>query len=484
MTKKKTAPTGLTAIGVTCGVGSMLVGARQAGFRVLGNVEWRRYYHRADEEGRDTFTANFPGAAFPYSREQMTEDEFRRFSNPDLAMGHPECGPYSKLNMVNKNYREQKKDPGDIPLFADLVAQFRPRYFAMDDLPDSLQAFSMADYHERLKDYDLFPEWVSNYHYGNVQKNRRRMFMVGSLRSERWAFRPGEFEHSTTVRDVLEDLLNPTMRGNVPNHDVHSLDAVSPRGQHLDTLGRGREATYRDLRDWFLSNPEGTIMRYVSSDGTVKVKPSHATPYWEGHAHVLDGASLAIHPRRGTPFTVRERARLQGFPDDFVFYGTRYEPDGTYSHEANNDLIKQTGKAMPVQFCNYVARQVAAHIRSEDFQSSNRRFSPPNPLIDDAKRWYCSSVGYSDQTAACDACWLRETCEIRTKKYQLPPLGPLAQRREAAAPRDPTRPGRGMTAIGPGVPVRSRSAPRRGETRFAALPEGVSRDLDFTREKE
>jgi site-specific DNA-cytosine methylase/very-short-patch-repair endonuclease len=773
----------LTAIGITCGIGSMLVGARQAGFKVLGNVEWRDYYHKEDERGRNTFLENFSGATFPYNREQMTEDEFRKFSNPDIAFLHPEshpdglvytskgwrmvsslkvgdlvlthrgrfrsilkvyrrtpaldtekitfsrntrrsgrsiilagnhpvlmddeswrkasevrkgeritylcercvkcgelapidvdtdtaacycgleaywktfnteerrektqaarevtrqkitlgthdfvkgeirlkgqvvqarrslaegavidalsdvelerqypigpyfvdlaipnlkiaievdggnwhnterkkdqdarkelylksegwtvvrvqvrvqrlnsqltiqgisegvaevrrlamnhrgqyefasfvvnglwrekfadgeqlydlsvdednsyvlrglvvhnCGGYSKLNMVNKNFREKKLDAGDIPLAMDLVAQFKPRFFAMDDLPDSFMAFPMSEYHKRLPHMDLFPEWVSNYHYGNVQKNRKRMFMIGSHKDEKWAFVPGEEENRLTLQDVIEDLGEPRMRGsNIANHDVHTLTAVSPRGQHLDTLGRGRDATYADLRDWFLSNPEGTILRYIASDGTVKVKPSHATPYWKGHAHVLDGASLHVHPRRGTPFTIRERARIQGFPDDFIFYGTRYEPDGTYSHEANNHLVKQTGKAMPVQFNRYVAEQAAAHMRNGAFKSSGQRLIAPNERVDAAKLWYCSTVGYSDQKRACASCWLREGCSLRPRTY----AAPVIERAATQVLGKPTRAAKVKV-------VRVAGKPR--ASRFAPLAEGSEYDLKF-----
>src|SRR5271166_6587209 len=56
----------LTAVCITCGIGSMLLGARQAGFDVLGNLEWRKYYHAKDEQGRNTITENFrrPGLVF------------------------------------------------------------------------------------------------------------------------------------------------------------------------------------------------------------------------------------------------------------------------------------------------------------------------------------------------------------------------------------------------------------------------------------
>ena len=94
----------MKAIGITCGIGSMLLGARQAGFEIEGNVEWRKYYHESDEHGRNTFRENFPGASFP---ERMTDEEFERFSNADLALGHPECGNFSQLSGANADKDKQ-----------------------------------------------------------------------------------------------------------------------------------------------------------------------------------------------------------------------------------------------------------------------------------------------------------------------------------------------------------------------------------------
>ena len=336
----------LTALGLTSGIGSLLVGARQAGFEVLGNVEWRRYYFSKDPLGRNTFTENFPGAIFKNKIEDLTPQEIERVMNADLALSHPECGRYSQLSSMNT---DQSDDPGDIPLFVDLVARLKPKFFIMDDLPKCFKAFPMREFSVRLPEYDLYPEWISNFHYGNVQKNRKRMFMVGAMKSERWAFRPGERENALTLRDVIGDLGEPRAGSNYPNHDPHVLDEIVGRGKHLETLGRDRAATYADLRDFFQSNPSGTILRYVSSTGKIKVKPSHATGYWNAHAHVLDGASLSMHPIRCLPYTIRERARIQGFPDDFVFYGTRLNAAGEWNHEKNNNIIKQTGKAMPIQ---------------------------------------------------------------------------------------------------------------------------------------
>jgi hypothetical protein len=121
---------------------------------------------------------------------------------------------------------------------------------------------------------------------------------------------------------------------------------------------------------------------------------------------------------RCDPFTVRERARIMGFPDDFVFYGTTLDSEGRWDHDINrNSMVKQTGKAMPIQFSEYVSRQVAAHIQKKPFTSSGRRVIPPNKFVDEAKQWYCDNIGYANQKAACGQCWMAETCDIKRQKY-------------------------------------------------------------------
>lgn len=53
----------------------MLIGARDAGFEVVGNIEWRKYYHARDEQGRNTFTENFPGAFLVNKIDDLTPEQ-------------------------------------------------------------------------------------------------------------------------------------------------------------------------------------------------------------------------------------------------------------------------------------------------------------------------------------------------------------------------------------------------------------------------
>ncbi len=414
----------------------MLVGARQAGFKVIGNVEWRKYYHRLDEHGRNTFSENFGRELpFPYKAEDLTPQDVEKLMGADVAFGHPECGNFSLLSGTVP--ADHSLDPGDIPLFVDLVAKFRPRFFVMDDLPPSFSAFPMSEYHERLPDYDLFPEWVSNWGYGNVQRHRNRMFMIGSRRDERWAFRPGEAEHSDTLETTIGDLPEPRRGSNYPNHDPCAM--AEEAGRHLSMRFIGDRPTWAEVRDYAKDNwPQGRNVNYYANDGTIKVKPGCKVEYWgERGASVMDGSSYKFHPIRFDNLTVRERARIQGFPDDFVFYGSKLNDRGEYNFDQNHEMTKQTGKAMPIQFCRYVARQIHSHVSGEPFESSGRRILKPNRFVDEAKLWYCANVGYSDQERACSECWLAAGCSLKTSVRQKLVVEQPTRDLEARLPRAP-----------------------------------------------
>lgn len=339
----------------------------------------------------------------------------------DLAMGHPECGKYSLLNSANKNAAHQKSDCGDIPLFLEYVADLKPRYFVMDDLPQSFIALPMSEYHKLLPDYDLFPEWISNYNYGNPQKHRKRMFMIGSLRSERYAFVPGEEEEfdNWTVLARIGDIEGEF--GKLPNHDQHTTKGYSSR--FINMRSRGDRPTWGEVQKYFKKfQKEGQNFMYHGPHG-MTTRPSLIRVRYDYPSPVLTGGNPMMHSTICLPLSIRERARIQGFPDDFVFYGTRLDDDGRWEHNNHNMyMVKQTGKAMPVEFNRYVAKHIAAHIQKKPMRVSNQRFLKPDMFINRAKRWYCEKVGYENQASACQACWMFKDCDLKRKVGERVPL--------------------------------------------------------------
>lgn len=402
----------LKAMGITCGIGSMLVGAKQLGFEVIGNVEWRDYYRYLPQGRSSTFVHNYPGAFIARGTGDIPLDLLP--GAIDFAAGHPECGRYSTLSysVAKGSYQEGRgSDVSDIPLFLKLVALLKPRFFLMDDLPDSFGPLPMSEYIKALPEYDLFPEWISNWGYGNIQKHRNRMFVVGSLKSERFVFQPGEFEHDRSLKDVIPDLVN-FEEGLFANHSTVDLD-YHP-GRYVNMRWYGDRPSWRELQQ-SNSDFETNIPYWTPNNDEEKIRPGTRSPAWDGWCPVLSGGFNPIHPLRKLPLSIRERARIQGFPDDFVFNTDEAGPYRKIWEPYNSDgqrAIKQTGKAMPLQFCTYVADQVKHHIEGRPFPSTRKRVIKVNDKVSAAKLDFCDLSGYADQDRACEACWLRKTCHI------------------------------------------------------------------------
>jgi len=408
----------LVALGFTSGVGSMLFGAQELGFQIAGNIEWRDYYRfRSDEKSKSTFPENFPGAFMSRGLNDTPKDLLP--SSIDFLAGHPECGRFSELShsVVNGDgaYKATRADDvSDIPMFIKAVATLRPRFFLMDDLPASFNPFPMQKYVDLLPDYDLFPEWISNFGYGNIQKHRNRMFVVGALKSEKFTFVPGEKNHDLVLKDIIGDLVGSAGDGSISNHATVDLDYAP--GRYVNMRAYGERITWGELQKVFEDSRWSKNLKYYTPAGEEKNRPGTINPRWDGYCPVLSGGYNPLHPIRRLPLTVRERARIQGFPDSFIFYSDAEGPGRKIWEPYNSDGqrgVKQTGKAMPLQFCTFVADQVKHKIEGRDFEATGVRLLKPNALVSKAKLDFCEQSGYADQESACQACWLKDTCHIR-----------------------------------------------------------------------
>jgi site-specific DNA-cytosine methylase len=196
----------------------------------------------------------------------------------------------------------------------------------------------------------------------------------------------------------------------IPNHDPHTLTGGTSRAKHLRF--RGDTPTWGEVRDYFASQPEGHILKYHNSEGGLNNRPGFRKSHKEGHSGVLTGQNPDVNPFTNLPLSIRERARVQGFPDDFIFYGTKIEPDGTWNTETSNaGGVKATGKAMPWEFNRYVAKLIANHIQGKDTKEiTGQRFLPDNPFVKEAKQWFCKNIGYSNQEKACEYCHSNSKC--------------------------------------------------------------------------
>ena len=80
---------------------------------------------------------------------------------------------------------------------------------------------------------------------------------------------------------------------------------------------------------------------------------------WDGQCPTITGGFDSFtrgrygHPLKNRPLTPREAARLQGFPDAYVFLGTRH------------DIRHQIGNAVPVPLAKALGARVVAALDGE-----------------------------------------------------------------------------------------------------------------------
>jgi DNA (cytosine-5)-methyltransferase 1 len=399
----------MRSVELFAGAGGLAMGVTLAGFESQAVVEW-------DKDACDTIKAN-KGRGFPLVQDwPLWQGDVRMFDwssvpeSVDLVAGGPPCQPFS---MGGKHQAfGDKRDM--FPATVEVVRKLRPKSFIIENVR-GLTRSSFANYYQyillqlefpevvRKSDekwldhlkrlqvektsgeqhhsglaYNVVPTLVNAADYGVPQK-RERVFIVG-FRSDlgiHWSFpRP------THSLDAL--LGSQWVTGDY--WDLHEIphnrrpvipDRLEGRVRQLaDALIPPSERPWRTVRDAIrdITDPRGSetsfhnhvfqngAKAYPGHTGSILDMPAktlkagdHGVPGGE-NMMVLDNGDLRY-------FTVRESARLQTFPDGFMFHGSWTES------------MRQLGNAVPVALARIVAASVAERLVSSEIQKlSKARF--------------------------------------------------------------------------------------------------------------
>jgi DNA (cytosine-5)-methyltransferase 1 len=306
------------------GAGGMSYGLMNAGFEPVAAVE-------IDPSAADTYEANMGHHILREqgSSPQKIEDvDFTPYTGRvDLLAGGPPCQGFSNLGT------RLSDDPRNRLWFEFMraVETVRPRAFIMENVPPILASEEGRATIMRAEElgYQVVAGTLSAELYGVPQK-RKRAFFIGLLDAPAALPEPVTRLKPPTVAWALEGLpLQP---------DEHNW--------HI-----GRNPTEQSL-ERYKTIPEGGN-RY----DLMRLRPDITPPCWikktKGATDVFgrlwwDRPALTIrtefykpekgrylHPSEHRPITHREAARLQTFPDDFVFCGSKVE------------VARQIGNAVP-----------------------------------------------------------------------------------------------------------------------------------------
>ena len=145
-------------------------------FRVIGNVEPRGVFHTKKEE---QWNLNFKGIPFEKGLDKLKE------AKPFAIVGSPSCGHSSMFSYSRKKTLGDPKSDQTLNLFVESILHYRPEVFMMENLPKLLDLIPLTEWQEKLSEYELITHTHSVMEFGNSQKSRKRLMLIGVKRASR-----------------------------------------------------------------------------------------------------------------------------------------------------------------------------------------------------------------------------------------------------------------------------------------------------------
>jgi DNA (cytosine-5)-methyltransferase 1 len=393
----------MKAVELYAGAGGLAMGISLAGFEPLAVVEWDKW---ACDTIRENQCAGFPLIAnWPLHESDVRHIDWRRITEDiDLLAGGPPCQPFS----MGGKHKAHDDSRDMFPATVDVVRNLRPKAFIVENVK-GLTRSTFANYYQyillqlelpevparrneewfdhflRLQaerasgrqrgnklTYNVISTLVNAANYGVPQK-RERVFMVG-FRSDlniEWSFpRPTHsFERLLFDQWVSGEYWD---RHGVPQYQRPAIPAaVASKVRKLTTSLLPPDCLpWRTVRDAIegLPDPQSSTASQFGNhkfQGGAKAYPGHtgspldlpAKTLKAGDHGVPGGENMLVRTDGSVRyFTVRESARLQTFPDGFLFHGSWTE------------TMRQLGNAVPVLLGHIVARSVAEKLIRKEMQ--------------------------------------------------------------------------------------------------------------------
>jgi DNA (cytosine-5)-methyltransferase 1 len=353
-------------IDVFAGAGGMSLGFSKAFGHTFESV-WANDFDRFCV---DTYNANFGGHCVPGDIVGILGDPSTHIPEADLVIGGPPCQGFSLLNKNrNGDPRKQLWRP-----FFEIVKRSSATVFVMENVPQLLGSFEHGEIvgTAEAMGFKVASSVVCAADYG-VPQTRRRAIIVGSkLLDPKIVFPPRKTHFGPSKNGAQLPLLPPGRNGYLPSAEKWQTvrDAISDLPRPVGTEIR-REAPPLDLQ--FGRSPTPTsLARYkaVPKEGMnrfdLQKRAPELTPgcwirkksggtdlfgrlWWDRPAFTIRTEFFKpekgryLHPEQHRPITHREAARLQSFPDDFIFKGSKIE------------IARQIGNAVPPALAARVA---------------------------------------------------------------------------------------------------------------------------------
>ena len=336
----------LNCVDLFAGAGGFSLAAKEVGFKLRLAIE-------NDGHAVKTYKSNLcEGKKQPLVREgditgmvprELYDEVFESHEHCDLLLGGPPCQGFSTHRIKDAGVEDLRNEL--IHIYFEFVRIFSPSVFLMENVPGMLwprhKPYVDKFYAQAKKaGYFLFDPVILDARDFGVPQRRKRVFLLGlrqDVSSEGFIWPPQRTHGNKAAREKQPELK--------PWNNCKSVFVAAPPKDPNDIhMKHGSELT-----EAFKKTPANGGSR-VSSGRTLKchvdypghkdvygrINPSHPGPTITT-ACINPSKGRFVHPVQHHGITVRHAARLQTFPDTYVFEG------------GLTAAGKQVGNAVPVQ---------------------------------------------------------------------------------------------------------------------------------------
>lgn len=343
----------MDVIDLFSGVGGMSLGFSQEGFNVVCANE-------IDKQIAEAYQKNHPNT-YMMNKDITKIDIPKKFTvwrGSQVVIGGPPCQGFSQ-----KGKRDIFDDPRNYLFmqFFEVVNYVKPKYFVLENVPNILTSnggsFKKEIYNLFKKiGYALTSEVLNASEFG-VPQFRRRAIIIGkngdkpvtlsfaaTKKISAWeAISDLAFLDSGEGEEKMQYEMEPKtefqrkLRGDTMflwNHKATKHSKLAVERMRLVPENGGRN----DLPKEHLTKSiySGTWGRIKKNEPSVTITTRFDTP----------SSGRFTHPTLDRAITIREAARLQGFPDDFIFYGSK------------SSKMMQVGNAVPPILAKAIANLI------------------------------------------------------------------------------------------------------------------------------
>lgn len=332
-----------------CGCGGLSLGFEKAGFEVAYAIDMWSKAIETYNYNRENKVAECKDI------HKLTDENLKKICEENKiigVIGGPPCQGYSKVGTRDIN------DPRNHLYleYCRVVKEVLPEFFVIENVgglltlsngmfkKDIITRFTELGYNVKFKE-------ICAADYG-VPQNRRRVFFVG-MKKKPYVFPPAG-DTVITSKEAISDLLPLSLENGLD--EIHGY-ATEPQNDYQRQM-RGKMSEVANHQITVHTQKTIDIISQVPDGGTIYDLPKE---YWEVRkyrkgfermpsnkpCHTVDtGHRNYFHYSENRIPTARENARLQSFPDDYVFLGTK------------TDQYKEIGNAVPPMLAYNIAKAI------------------------------------------------------------------------------------------------------------------------------